>query len=250
MSATLVVSKFVASLLLPPAGLIVLAVVGLFMLGPRARIGRALLAVSIMLLWLLSTPLVAGYLLQSLMPAPRTLSANDADAIVILGGGRVSDAAEYGADSLKWLTLERVRYGAWLARRLHKPILVTGGRPQDYGATEGSLMASVLANEFGVAPRWVEEKSRTTMENAQFSVPILRNAGIHRIYLVTHAWHLARAVPEFERLGMVVVPAGTGYHSGRVELDSLLPTAEAMESSYFACHEALGLIWYRLQHLS
>ena len=249
MSVTLSLSKFVASLILPPLGPLLMAVAGLFLLDKHKGTGEMLLAVSIGLLWILSTPLVAGYLLRSLMPAPHTLSGNEADAIVILAGGKVTNATEYGADSLNWITLERVRYGAWLARRLNKPILVTGGRLQDHGATEASLMASVLENEFGIKPRWVEGRSRTTMENAQLSVPILKKAGIRRIYLVSHAWHLARAAPEFERLGMVVVPAGTGYHRGKFELQSLLPTAEGMEDSYFACHEMLGIVWYRLLHL-
>ena len=110
-------------------------------------------------------------------------------------------------------------------------------------------MAVALHREFGIKASWVEEKSRTTMENAQYSVPILKQAGIKRIYLVSHAWHLARAIPEFERLGMVVVPAGTGYHGGKFELKGLLPTAEGMEGSYFACHEMLGIVWYQLLHL-
>jgi uncharacterized SAM-binding protein YcdF (DUF218 family) len=248
MTLAFLLGNLVAAFFLPPLGLLLLAVIGFLLLNRANHFGKLLLGFSLGLLWLLSTPLVSGYLLDSLMPAPRVLTGKEADAIVILAGGSVPDAAEYGSDSLKWMTLERVRYGAWLARRLHKPILVTGGSTRGYGATEASLMAVTLEHEFGVKVRWTEENSRTTLENAQYSVPILKRAGIKRIYLVSHAWHLARAIPEFERLGMVVVPAGTGYHSGKFELGSLLPSASGMESSYFACHEALGLQWYRLLH--
>lgn len=234
-------------MLLPPLVLYLIALAGYWRLVSGQRFGKALLAFALVMLWLLSTPLIADHLLQSLMPVPRTLTGKEADAIVILGGGRVIDAKEYGSDIPKWITLERLRYGAFLARRLNKPVLVSGGRTEDYGATEAGLMAKTLNDEFGIKVRWIEEKSRTTEENARYSVPILKKAGIRRIYLVSHAWHLARAMPAFERLGMVVVPAGTGYHEEKFDLASLTPSAAAMEKSYFACHETLGLIWYWLR---
>jgi uncharacterized SAM-binding protein YcdF (DUF218 family) len=179
------------------------------------------------------------------MPNPRIINGSEADAIVILGGGSVPKAFEYGGNAnLKWTTLERVRYGAWLAKRFHKPILVTGGDPDENGISEAKLMATTLAREFGVAPRWVEEESKTTLENAQNSDVILKHVGINRIYLVSHAWHLARATPEFERLGLTVVPAGIGYSTGKFGFFSLVPSASALYNSYLACHEALGIIWY------
>ena len=179
------------------------------------------------------------------MPDPRILNGSDADAIVILAGGSVPRSFEFdNKENLNWITLERVRYGAWLAKKFHKSILVTGGDPDENGTSEARLMARTLALEFGVSPRWVEEKSRTTLENARNSVPMLKHDGIKRIYLVSHAWHLARAIPEFERLGMIVVPAGTGYSVGKFGLYSLFPSASGLHNSYFACHEALGLIWY------
>ena len=53
--------------------------------------------------------------------------AADAEAIVILGGGTRRNAPEYGGDTLGRLTLERVRYGAQVAKLTALPVLVTGG---------------------------------------------------------------------------------------------------------------------------
>lgn len=248
MSLTFLLTNFVATLLLPPVSLLLLGFLGMFLIGRRRTLGRALLFISLLGLWLLATPFVSGYLMRSLMPAPLNLTGQEAEAIVILAGGRAQDAPEYGGDSLKYTTLERLRYGAWLARKFDKPILVTGGDPQGRGLSEARIMQTVLAQEFGLQARWVEETSNTTLENARYSVRLLQQTGIKRIYLVTHAWHLARAAPEFERLGMVVVPAGTGYHRGEIEVFSFLPSASALLGSYYASHEWLGILWYRLKH--
>ncbi len=235
--------------MLPPLNLLLLAALGFYLsIRGRKNAGRVLVGFAWTALWLLSTPLVSNLLLQSLMPTPRVLNGSEADAIVILAGGSVPQSFEYGGNAnLKWITLERIRYGAWLAKMLHKPILVTGGDPDENGTSEARLMARTLALEFGVSPRWVEEKSRTTQENAQDSVPLLKHDGINRIYLVSHAWHLARAVPEFERLGMIVVPSGTGYSVVKFGLYSLIPSASGLHNSYYACHEVLGLVWYWLR---
>jgi uncharacterized SAM-binding protein YcdF (DUF218 family) len=242
-------SAFIGNLMLPPLSLLLLAALGLYLsISGRKTVGRVIVGAAWIALWLLSTPLVSNFLLQSLMPTPRVLNGSEADAIVILAGGSVPQAYEYGGSAnLKWITLERVRYGAWLAKKFHKPILVTGGDPDKNGTSEARLMATTLELEFGVTPRWLEEASRTTLENAQDSVPLLKHDGIHRIYLVSHAWHLARATPEFERLGMFVVPAGIGYSVSKFGLYSLFPSASGLHNSYFACHEALGLIWYWLR---
>jgi uncharacterized SAM-binding protein YcdF (DUF218 family) len=248
MSPSWLVTNFIAALLLPPLSPLILCGLGLYLLKRRRVWGKALIGFSLAALWLLATPFVAGALLDMLKPAYRALDGSEADAIVILGGGRYNDTLEYAGDSLGRLTLERARYGAWLARKLNKPLLVTGGSP-DGGRPEGQLLRETLEREFGVRVRWVEDRSENTRDNARFSAALLREAGIRRIYLVSHAWHLPRAIPEFEREGLRVIPAGTGYsaRSGAQPLD-FLPNAKGLYDSYLAMHEGIGLVWYRLRN--
>ena len=124
---------------------------------------------------------------------------------------------------------------------------MTGGGPEGEIA-EGPLMRATLEQEFGVPVAWVEDRSLNTRENARFSAPLLKAAGVRRIYLVSHAWHLPRAIPEFEREGFAVVPVGTGFQpSGSPELFDFLPNASALMSSYYACHEWVGVVWYRVR---
>jgi uncharacterized SAM-binding protein YcdF (DUF218 family) len=249
MSTSWLLTNFIAAFLLPPISLLIVGLIGLVLLKRRRSLGQLLIALSLLSIWTLSTPLVAGFLLDSLKPPPLRLTGKEAQAIVILGGGRVTDSIEYGGDTLGRFTLERVRYGAWLAKRLHKPILVTGGAPEG-GMPEGVMMRASLEQEFAVKDvRWVETASINTRENARLSAHLLKNAGIDRIYLVTHAWHLARATPEFESVGLHVTPAGTGYSQPENStLLNLMPSAKALHESWLAVHEWIGLLWYRIRY--
>jgi uncharacterized SAM-binding protein YcdF (DUF218 family) len=241
-------TNLVSAFLLPPLNLLLLGAVGFGQLARRPRLGRRLIGIAILGLWLLCTPFVAQRLLATLEVPYVPITGDEAEAIVVLGGGLNSEAAEYGGGStLNWRTLERVRYGAWLHRRIGKPVLVTGGAPEG-DLPEGRLMRAVLEREFGVPVAWVEDRSSNTRENARYSAGYLRSAGIRRIYLVSHVWHLPRAIREFEREGLTVVPAGTGYQpTGASRLFDFFPSARALATSYYAFHEWIGLIWYRIR---
>lgn len=242
-------TNLAASALLPPVNLLLLGAFGLWWLGRRPRLGRKVLVLAFLGFWLFCTPYVAGRMLAALEVPYAPVKGDEAEAIVVLGGGLCSGSVEFGEPySLNNRTLERVRYGAWLHRKTGKPLLVTGGGP-DGRATEGPLMRAALEREFGVPVDWVEDRSANTRENARFSAPLLKASGVRRIYLVSHAWHLPRAIPEFEREGLVVVPAGTGFQpAGDPELFDFLPNASALMSSYYACHEWIGWAWYRIRN--
>lgn len=241
------VTNLAAAFLLPPFNLLLFGAIGYGLLRRRPKAGRAMLGAALLGLWLLCTPFVAQRLLATLEVPRAPVSGDEAEAIVILGGGLYPVAAEYGGGAtLNSRTLERVRYGAWLRRKIGKPILVTGGAPEG-DEPEGRLMRAVLEDEFNAPVAWMEDRSGNTRENARFSAELLKAAGVRRIYLVSHAWHLPRAMREFERTGLVVVPAGTGYQPrNEKRLFDFIPSASALVSSYYAFHEWVGLLWYRL----
>ena len=172
--------------------------------------------------------------------------AKSAQAIVILGGGTRRNAAEYGGDTLGRLTLERVRYGARVAKLIGLPVLVTGGSVYG-GETEAKLMRESLEREFGVPVRWAEARSRTTHENAVYSAEILRDAGIERVVLVAHSVDMPRAIAEFAAQGISIVAAPTGIPSRDFDgpLD-FLPSMAGLQSSYFAVYELLANAVFRL----
>ena len=109
-------------------------------------------------------------------------------------------------------------------------------------------MKSVLEQEFKVPVRWAEDASDNTLENARYSYQLLQKAGIKRIYLVTHAFHMPRSVKAFQAAGFEVVPAPTAFTTDyRAGLLSFLPRATAMRHSMYFTHELIGLLWYRLK---
>jgi uncharacterized SAM-binding protein YcdF (DUF218 family) len=173
--------------------------------------------------------------------------AKDAQAIVILAGGRARGAIEWGGDTVSAFTLARVRYGAHLARITGLPVLLTGGLGDDEREPEAELMRRVLEREFGITPRWMETASSTTAQNAEFSARELRAAGVSRVLLVTHSFHIPRAVAQFERAGLHVIPAPTGFQGLR-EFDwlHLVPSPDALRLSHVALREWLALARDRL----
>ena len=249
-SAIFLAGKFIGALLLPPLSLLLLAAVGVVAVRHRPMLGRWLIGLSLGAFWLLATPLVANRLAALVEVPCAPVKAGEAEAIVILGGGMRRMSPEYGGGAtLKPAPLERVRYAAWVYRETGAPILVSGGSPEGW-EDEACLMRVTLEKEFGVPVTWVEDQSRTTRENAEFSARLLKNAGIQRIYLVSHAWHLHRAIFEFEQQGLTVIPAGTVCESVQpFDWPDIVPDQQALVLSRNTFHELLGLVWYRLIHL-
>ncbi|MCU0964555.1 MAG: YdcF family protein [Burkholderiaceae bacterium] len=251
MSGSLSLSYLVGAVVVPPTSLILLGLLGLALRRRRPAIGGALTALSLVALLLLSLPWTASTLMGRLegpaLSDPRALG--DARALVILAGGVSRGAPEWGGDTVNLFTLQRVRYGARLARQTQLPVLITGAAPRDGLPGEAAMMRDALIEEFGVAVRWTDEQARTTAGNAREAAALLQAAGIQRVVLVTSAFHMPRAQRAFERAGMQVVPAPTGYFGyadGGFEWTDLVPSGDALRISYLALREMAAGLMYRV----
>lgn len=234
--------QLVKALVLPPAGPLLIALAGIALMGRRPRLGRSLALLGIVTLTLLATPVVSALLVRMLdrTPALDAAHAKDAQAIVILGGGVRSYASEYGGPTVATITLQRVRYGARLARATGLPILVSGGRVRG-GPAEAILMRNVLTREFGVPVRWVEARSRNTHENAVNSAAILEQNHVSRVILVGHSFDFPRSRKEFEAQGIEVIPAPISIPpEAPTEIGDFLPSAGGLQRSYYALYEILA----------
>lgn len=245
---TFALSKLAGPFFLPPASLLLLALFGLLFLKRLPRWGKGLIGLSLGLLYLLSTPVIADLLHRASEVPFRENLPSDGGAIVVLGGEGYLEAPEYGGDTVRGTTLERIRYAARLYQKIDRPILVTGGRDLPDAPSIAERMQKVLEEEFKVPVRWKEEWARTTYENALYSSEILKSAGIQKVYLVTHASHMSRARRAFEKRGIEVIPAPTIFASpfrwDRLTVRAFLPTAWAFADSSEILHEWVGGMWY------
>ncbi len=227
-------------LILPPAAPLLLVFAGLWWRVRAPRAGLALIGAGAGALWLLSTLVVAMQLqhLAERHPAldPARAAGTSAQAIVILGGGgQRSFAPEYGGAEADPYLLERLAYGAWLARRTSLPVLVTGYR------IEATAMRETLARNFGIHARWVDDRAYDTFENARNSARMLRASGVGRILLVSSAAHLWRAAHEFSAAGLAVTAAPVHvWAPTEWTVFDFLPSSRALVRSNFALHELLG----------
>lgn len=243
----------IAELFILPPGINLSMLAGGLLLA-RRRAGKPLILLATLSLFVFSLPAFAGLLFTLLEPYPALdaadLQLTDADAIVVLCAGQHTDQPEYGGQSVVGgFTLTRLRYAAWLQKRTGLPLIVSGGKVANASTTLAALAARTLRRQFQVDPVIQETRSRTTRENARFSAKLLKQNGWSRIYLVSHAWHLPRAVEAFEKQGLEVIPAPTAFGHSNKPLNRItdwLPNAKALLKSYYGLHELIGRLWYRI----
>ena len=214
------------------------------------RLGISISIVATSLLFLAALPVTAARMLQDVEvkpPAKPDFSA--AQAIVVLGGGIHRGNGDTAPDTLGPWTLERLDFATHAYRQLNLKVAVSGGQPSGAHTSEAALMKAALEGDFGVPVSWVESRSRTTWENAVYTQQLLQADGVTTVVLVTNAWHMRRAVWSFERVGLHAIPypAPLTYdESDRIE--DFLPSMRALEESYHALHEAIGLAYYQWRY--
>lgn len=237
--------NWIKPLILPPGALLLLVLGGLIGGGRRGRVLALAAAAGLAVCGMPATDRLLNVALDRMVPAaPPGLVPS---AIVVLSGDYRTVAPEYGHPTIGPSTLARLRHAAHLHRRSGLPILASGGgSPPGLQPDMGEAMRLSLEQDFAVPVRWVEGRSRNTLENAVESARILRAEGIDAVLLVTHASHMARAARVFAAAGLRVVPAPAGGGDGLAipAPRDLLPTAGALARSSDAVHELLGLVWY------
>jgi len=117
-------------------------------------------------------------------------------AIVILGYGLNPDG------SMRAILRRRVLTGLTVAQFFpQSPIIVTGGNPQNGNTEAGQMQKMLLLLGFPPDRIIVEDKANSTVENAQFAVPLAKQADTSGIILVTSTTHQGRADGDFADAG-------------------------------------------------
>lgn len=218
----------------------------LFAHGRRFRIAGALLFAAVFWIWLCSTPMFAAWLRQGLVhhyPQTDASSYARADAIVVLGGGKLPRSAADWRTGDRHGQLTRVGFGLQLFQDARADVIVVSGNDQARKMTRGLLNQGVPAKSL-----ITEDASANTYQNALYSARLLQHRGLQRILLVTSPIHMPRAAACFVRQGLIVIPAPVPESGPRFAqpLRAWWPQRHALSLSKHCLREYLGLWVYRL----
>ncbi|SIS57414.1 YdcF family protein [Alicyclobacillus vulcanalis] len=254
----LLMVKLFESLALPPGLFAGLSLLLAMLLARRHRGFAVALAAVALSFAALCTTAVGNALLAPLERLYAPAAHPKGDAIVVLGAGFSADTPDFAdptqtTGALYGDSAERVLAALALYRTLHLPIILSGG-PLVQAGGRSYAFAYIAARDLallGVPLRdlYVDPTSRTTEENAEHTALLLRR--LHRAHpiLVTSAYQMARAVMDFRREDISVVPYPVGYVANRIAASpgyAWLPTQAGLDESCTALHEDLGLLAARL----
>lgn len=229
-----VYKPILTALALPPVPFLLLILIGARLILPRRGLGYMVLLAGVIGVWLSNCQGVAVWLQDRILQPPQAL-AGDAmgrleglgrqyvqrdvaaggrkggrvlssvvppAAIIVLGGGREALSKAYGTADLSSHSAERLRYGVWLARRTGLPMGFTGGvgwvQRGEEGPAEADIAAHIAKQAYGINMRWTESQSADTRGNAALTMVMLAEQRVPEVVIVTDAFHMPRALRDFE----------------------------------------------------
>lgn len=228
--------KFGASWILPPGIFIVLMLALCVKLLKFSKKLTAAVFVGTLIFYLLCTSLVAekfmGWLEEMHQP-PAQVETSGADVIVLLGGGAISQVPDVdGVGALCASPANRLLTAVRLQKMLNVPILISGGQVYSDSGAEAEISARVLKS-LGVPEDKIitETKSVNTTQNARYCAAIMREKKFAKPLLVTSAFHMNRAMLNFNlcRYKPIAYPTDfTVSHKPIFHYTKLRPQAEAL----------------------
>jgi len=238
---------------LKPSGIVLLLLAaGLLALPLATRFGVVVLASGALLFVVLAALPVGAMALRPLENRfAGTELSEEPDGIVVLGG---YIAGAHGSD-VRYLPLseagERLTAAAELAVRFPDARLVIAGNPVGRERKSSAELSAALLESFGIAPERMvlEDRSRSTWENARHTLQSAAPGEGERYVLVTSAFHMPRAVATFRAAGWPdLVPYPVDHRlSGGPSLPAGPPDAAAnLALADLAAREWAAILLYRL----
>ena len=250
---TFIFGKLVWALLQPGNLLLLCLLAGMLLLLRGRRRGELLVVLSAIGLLLFAVAPIGPAMmlvLEQRFPRPSTLP-NRIDGILVLGGAvdpRISLA--YGETMFNG-SIARVLAGIALARK-HPgaKLALLGGEGEFFpvGFAESRATSRFVVEEGIPATRvLIEERSRSTHENAVFAKEMIRPESGQNWVLVTSAFHMPRAVAAFRAVDWPVIPYPVDFKvDPSTGLRANFSLVDGLGSSTIAGKEWAGLVGYRL----
>ena len=250
---------FIASklfwMIAPPISLLIIAAL-LGTILARGRFGRTAQAVSVAASALLLIGATAPFGLALISPLENRFPSPPADmpepyGIVVLGGAMKGDTSAARGQAI-FDEGERMIQAVLLAERYpNTRIVFTAGAASiiPRSSTEADEARKLMV-DLRVDPDRIvlEEKSRNTDENARFTAAIVHPKPDQRWLLVTSAFHMARSMGVFEKVGFNVIAYPVAFRtpgSGLEGLGCCASPGKNLQLLEIALREWIGLVAYR-----
>jgi len=205
----------------------------------KKKLGKTLIISGILLYYFFSITPIGNLLLSPLENKYSFLKIEDmdkADKAVLLLGGKEADVLR-GSEVLRISHL----------RNQDIKIIISGTDPllptSEEALAVKQFFASRGLNEENII---IEGKSRTTWENIRNVKEIV---GENPFFLVTSAYHMERAIREFEKVmaNPISVPTDFKIKTEKYNIIDFFPNAQNFRNSNLAFHEYFGILWYNIK---
>ena len=252
-TSLLFLKPILTTLVVPPAGPLILVFIGLFLFYKSRKVLKklsfSLILTGSLCLWVMSCKDTALWLYEAFLPqyAPATLAQlKEAQVILVLGGGAENFDPAYVGPELSSAAYDRLRYGVYLSKLTGLPLAYSGGKgwgESKNSVPEADIARATLKRDWSIELKYSENRSRDTRENADLSYTVLAPKGITHVVLVTHSKHMPRSVRNFRQAGFDIVPAPMGFltPSASPILDAL-PSEGGLQNSRLILKELIGLL--------
>lgn len=239
--------KFLYNWLLPP-GIFILAlvVIGLKLKDKKSlRLSILLVALG---LYLVSVPIITDPFMRTLeqrYDVPGDIS--DRDVIVMLGYGAIKGTPDVtGEGHLTGESAVRLITTASLHFKTGLPVIISGGEVFVDSGNEAQIARRQLI-ALGVAADkiYIDDKSRTTKENALYTREIMKEQGFKKPLLVVSAFHMPRSAANFKAVGINdLLPYPTNYKVPKVQAiyaQQFVPSYQSFERFGATLREYMGI---------
>ena len=154
--------------------------------------------------WALSIAPISDAMIKGLESEYRIPKNIKGDVIILLGHGVFDEAPDLtGLGAPSGTYLARIVSAVRLQKKLNIPIIVSGTEVPEDKVVKDHIVKRFLI-DLGIPTDKIilEDESRDTFENAEFTQEICQDWVLRHPILVTSAYHMKRAVMSFEKVGL------------------------------------------------
>jgi uncharacterized SAM-binding protein YcdF (DUF218 family) len=228
----------IKNIFIPSSICFILLLLGVFFIFlKKEKRGFCFILIGLSFYYLFSITPGADFFLAPLESDFNELSISDinkAEIIVVLSGGEKTDLIR-SSEVFRISNLKN-----------HQPIVIISGTEELSSKNRTSQIEKFFINRGIPAENIiVEDKSRNTKENAR---EVVKQVKKEPFFLITSAYHMRRAVNEFENLNSNPIPAPVDFRvkNYHYSLEDYIPNSNNLRKTDLAFYEYLGIIYYNI----